>query len=177
MQIAEKLNKADLPIIDIGAGASKLVESLVEMGFTDITALDIAQPGLDIAKARLGDKAQSVNWICGDIIDVKLPKKYALWHDRAAFHFLTEKELQRAYVVQLKQALLPNATILLATFAKNGPDKCSDLLVEQYDEQTLMQLLGEEFKLVNSQQKYHVTPAGNQQLFQHFELRFKPKND
>jgi hypothetical protein len=134
--------------------------------------LDIAQPGLKIAKARLSDQANQVQWICADITKVKLPEKYALWHDRAAFHFLTDHTLQQSYVKQLKRSLLPNATVMLATFAINGPEKCSDLTIEQYDDEKLMALLGNDFELINSRQENHTTPAGGNQLFQHFQLGF-----
>lgn len=159
-------------IIDVGAGASQLVDTLLKAGYENITALDIANQGLSISKQRLGQLADKITWLCDDITTTQQLQKYDLWHDRAALHFLTSTEDQQRYVQQLRQHLNPGAYALLATFAINGPEKCSDLMIEQYDATKLLSLLGSEFEMLSSDKKLHMTPAGSEQLFQHCLVRF-----
>lgn len=163
-------------ILDVGAGASKLIDELVAAGFQNLSALDIAELGLKIAKDRLGEDSNKIQWLCADITTATLPQKYDLWHDRAAFHFLTETADREAYIRQLRTHLNPNAWVMLATFAIDGPQRCSDLLVEQYDEEKMMRTLGEDFCLVKSQQATHTTPGGSEQLFQHCLIRYSGTN-
>jgi len=159
-------------ILDVGAGASKLVDALLDAGYQSIYALDIAQGGLNIAKQRLGSHADNVEWICGDITRATLPSNIDLWHDRAAFHFLTQPRDQQAYVVQVKKYLRPGGIVMLSTFALNGPEKCSDLIIEQYDSEKLLSVFGANFKLLDSRLALHKTPNGGEQWFQHSVLQY-----
>lgn len=171
-QIAALPLARDSLILDVGGGASRLVDNLLAAGYSNIHVLDIAASGLAISQQRLGTQAANVHWICSDIISATLPKGIALWHDRAAFHFLTEPEERRAYVEQMRRSLLPGAFVMLAAFAINGPQKCSDLVVEQYSSDKLLTMLGESFELIASDERIHVTPAGGKQLFQHVLMRY-----
>lgn len=159
-------------ILDVGGGASRLVDNLLAAGYSNIYVLDIAASGLAISQQRLGTQAANVTWICSDIISATLPKGIALWHDRAAFHFLTEPEERRAYVEQMRRSLLPGGFVMLAAFALHGPQRCSDLVVEQYNSDKLLNILGEGFELIASDERIHRTPAGGEQLFQHVLLRY-----
>ena len=174
--VAAEINALNLPrdslILDVGAGASRLVDALLQEGYSQLHALDIAAGGLAIAQQRLGDAATQVHWHCADITRAALPKAIALWHDRAAFHFLTDAADRQAYVRQLQQHLAPRGYVMLAAFAINGPEKCSDLVVEQYDAEKLLATLGEGFELMHNEQRVHVTPAGAEQLFEHFLLKW-----
>ncbi|HSG60928.1 MAG TPA: class I SAM-dependent methyltransferase [Pseudomonadales bacterium] len=175
--IVEEIIKLPLPkagrILDVGGGASRLVDNLLAAGFSDLHVLDIAAGGLAISQHRLGELAAKVDWICGDITTAKLPTAIALWHDRAAFHFLTAPDDRRAYVEQMRRSLAPGGFVMLAAFAINGPEKCSDLKIEQYSSDKLLSQLGEDFVMLASDQRLHITPAGGQQLFQHGVFRFK----
>jgi SAM-dependent methyltransferase len=153
-------------IIDIGGGASRLVDCLLAQGFEDITVLDISSPALASARARLGEKASKITWIVADVTEWQPPKLYDVWHDRAAFHFLTGDSEQRAYVQHLGQALRPGGHAIIGTFALDGPEKCSGLAVARYSAETLGALLGPEFLLIDSRRHEHVTPWGAVQNFQ-----------
>lgn len=159
-------------IIDIGGGASRLVDSLLSEGFKALTVLDIAEQSLKIAQQRLAQNAAQIHWISADIIQTELPKRYDLWHDRAAFHFLTNPADQQRYLTALRNHLNPGAYVMLATFAKGGPEKCSDLMVEQYDAAKMTKTLGPRFELLKSYQTHHETPGGSSQLFQHCIFKF-----
>jgi SAM-dependent methyltransferase len=153
-------------IIDIGGGASRLVDRLIAMGFLDITVLDLSGAALDAAKARLGQQAAKVRWIVADVTVWEPAQAYDVWHDRAAFHFLTEEKDRAAYVARLKRALSTGGHAIIATFALDGPEKCSGLPVMRYDAASLGQALGPEFRLVDSRRHEHATPWKSQQAFQ-----------
>jgi SAM-dependent methyltransferase len=154
------------PIIDVGGGASTLVDHLLARGFTDITVLDIAAPALAIARERLGPAAAALTWLVADVSRAQLPAaRYGLWHDRAVFHFLTEPADQQAYLATLRQALKPGGYVLLATFAPDGPQSCSGLEVVRYSAEALAALLGAEFVPVHTGRDQHQTPAGGHQAF------------
>lgn len=158
---------ASAALIDVGAGASGLPDELLALGFTDITLLDLSAAGLELTRQRLGPVAEQLHWLVGDIIQIALPAaRFDLWHDRAVLHFLTEPEQQAAYVNQLRQALRPGGHVLLATFAPDGPERCSNLPVRRYDAPALAALLGNGFCLMQQQRERHVTPWGSEQLFQ-----------
>jgi SAM-dependent methyltransferase len=152
-------------IIDIGGGASRLVDELVAAGYSDVTVLDVSSVALSHAQARLGQKAEAVNWIVADITQWRPHRAWAVWHDRAVFHFLTETALQDAYVAALSQATTAGSTIILATFALDGPERCSGLPVQRYSPQTLAARLGEGFALGAEAAERHRTPAGAIQSF------------
>jgi len=158
---------ADLPkdaqIIDIGGGDSRLVDYLIDKGFTNVSVLDISEKALERAKERLGNKATSVNWIVSDIKDFTPTVKYDFWHDRAAFHFLTEQKDIKQYVMVCKQFA---KKIAIGTFSPEGPLKCSGLEITQYDEKS-MSTLFEAIGFTNAQclRVNHTTPSGAIQNF------------
>ena len=160
----------DSPVIDIGGGSSLLVDRLCENGYTDIGILDVSASALAHAKNRLADKAGTINWYEADVTCFKPPKRFALWHDRAVFHFLTSEADRDSYVSVIKKALEPGGHLIIMTFAIDGPLKCSGLDIVQYDADKLMAELGDGFELVEQGHETHETPAGNQQKFAYFHF-------
>lgn len=154
------------PIIDIGGGASRLVDNLIDRGFEDVTVLDLSEAALEATKARLGDRAAQVHWIVTDATVWEPLKAYDVWHDRAAFHFLTEDRDRAAYVARLERALKVGGYAIIATFALDGPERCSGLPVVRYDAASLGQTLGRAFQLVDTRRHAHATPWGSDQSFQ-----------
>lgn len=159
------------PIIDVGGGASTLVDDLLERGYADVTVLDIAEAGLAKAKARLGAQAARVKWIVADVRRWQPPGSYEVWHDRALFHFLTTAEDQAAYSATLRAATMPGATVIMATFAPDGPERCSNLPVQRYSAEALASLLGKPFVLVDEAVETHRTPGGTEQRFAYAVFR------
>jgi trans-aconitate methyltransferase len=153
-------------IIDIGGGASRLVDSLVERGFEDITVLDLSSAALAAARSRLGASAERVSWIVADATTWEPARAYDIWHDRAAFHFLTDANDRAAYITRLERGLKIGGHAIIATFAPDGPEKCSGLPVARYDSASLGRTLGATFKLVHTQRHEHATPWDSRQNFQ-----------
>lgn len=153
-------------IIDVGGGASTLVDDLLDAGYRNITVLDLAGTALQAARARLGDRASEVQWREADILEAELPESgYDLWHDRAVFHFLTSSDGRRAYADVVHHALKPGGFLVLATFAEDGPTECSGLPVMRYRPEELQAEFGEGFDLVDQQKEQHQTPSGVTQSF------------
>jgi SAM-dependent methyltransferase len=153
-------------ILDIGGGASRLVDHLIDRGFQDVTVLDLSEAALEAAKARLGSLAAQVHWIVADATVWQPPKAYDVWHDRAAFHFLVDPADRSAYVRRMKQAVTPGGHVVLGTFAIDGPEKCSGLPVNRYDAAGLAEELGGGFELMKSLRHDHSTPWNSTQRFQ-----------
>jgi 2-polyprenyl-3-methyl-5-hydroxy-6-metoxy-1,4-benzoquinol methylase len=153
-------------IIDIGGGASRLVDRLVAHGFGDVTVLDLSEAALASASARLGDSAKRVHWVTADVTQWHPAQAYDIWHDRAAFHFLTEPADRAAYVARLTQAIKPGGHAIIGTFALDGPEKCSGLSVNRYDAASLGEALGDGFELIDARPHQHVTPWNAVQRFQ-----------
>jgi 2-polyprenyl-3-methyl-5-hydroxy-6-metoxy-1,4-benzoquinol methylase len=158
-------------VIDVGGGASRLVDSLLAQGFQNVTVLDLSEAALSVAKARLGDRAKHVQWVVGDITTWEPPQTYDLWHDRAAFHFLTDDSARSAYVDRLKTALKRPGHVIIGTFAPEGPERCSGLPVTRHDAASLAATLGAEFELLDTSRHEHVTPWGSTQAFQFSTFR------
>lgn len=158
-------------VIDVGGGASTLVDDLIAQGYIDLTVLDVAAPALERAKERLGPAAARVNWIVADITMWSPPRTWHIWHDRAVFHFLTESTQQDAYVSALTKATAVGARIVIATFAPDGPNRCSGLLVQRNSPATLAARLGGHFELIGQAKEIHVTPRGSEQRFCYSILR------
>jgi 2-polyprenyl-3-methyl-5-hydroxy-6-metoxy-1,4-benzoquinol methylase len=165
-----KLSK-DAAIIDIGGGDSLLVDHLLELGYTDLTVMDISPIAIERAKQRLGEKAAMVNWIVCDMLLFESKKKYELWHDRAAFHFLTNAVDQQTYLEKVHQNLQPGGYLILSTFAVSGPEKCSGLQVQQYSENTLPELFSRYFNKLRCFIKDHTTPFQTRQKFIYCSFR------
>lgn len=158
--------KSDAAIVDVGGGASLLVDRLLDQGFTNLAVLDVSARALSIARDRLRDRSSSVRWIEGDVRKPLLgPDSIDLWHDRAVFHFLTNLDDQRAYVEHLARALRTGGHAIIATFALDGPARCSGLDVSRYSAATLADTLGERFELLRSMERTHATPAAREQRF------------
>ncbi len=154
-------------IIDIGGGASVLVDKLLDQGFGNLTVLDISSKSLQFAKERLGKLAAQVSWIEADVTEFDPPQKYDLWHDRAVFHFLTDPNDRKKYVRNMEKALNPGGHAIIATFAADGPPKCSGLDVERYSDEKLKNEFGGSFELIKSIKEVHVTPWNSEQKFIH----------
>lgn len=154
------------PLIDVGGGASTWVDELLELGYTALSVVDLSRVALEHSQARLGQLAGEVTWIEGDITQLQLePSRFALWHDRAVFHFLTEGQAREAYLATLRQCLQPRGYVILATFAPDGPETCSGLPVVRYSAEALLASLGPEFELLEHTHELHTTPRGGVQSF------------
>jgi hypothetical protein len=151
-------------VIDVGGGASSLVDHLVADGFLDVSVLDLSEIALDEGRARLGDVG-AVTWLHQDVLTWGPSRTFALWHDRAVFHFLTDEADQRKYLETLSEALEPGARLVMATFADDGPEYCSGLPVARYSVQGLKAVLGRRFSLVEQRREIHTTPGGALQPF------------
>lgn len=162
---------ADAPVIDVGGGASVLVDRLLAAGHTDLSVLDISGRALAYTKERLGAAAEAVTWLEADATAFAPPKAYALWHDRAVFHFLTAESDRAAYVARLHQGLQPGGHLILASFAPDGPEKCSGLPVCRYDAASLQATLGPGFKLLAERDEAHKTPWDTEQRFRYFTFK------
>jgi len=159
-------------IIDVGSGSSHLIDDLVGLGFTNITALDISSTSLKLAKTRLGEKAHQVNWIEADITKVEFPKNaFDVWHDRAVFHFLILPEQRHAYINKIQNSVKIGGHIIIATFAEDGPTTCSGLPVRRYSPQELHAEFGDSFELIHSEKEIHSTPFGSEQKFNYCYFR------
>ena len=156
----------DAAIIDVGGGACTLPGDLLDLGYRDITVLDLSASALQAARTQLKARQNAVKWLVGDVTSVALPTAaYDLWHDRAVFHFLTDDADQRAYIAQVQKALRPGGHIIVATFGPDGPQKCSGLPVQQYDEPGLLRRFGDVFERVRCATDSHTTPWGSAQEF------------
>jgi SAM-dependent methyltransferase len=165
----------DAPIIDVGGGASTLVDDLLARGCTNLTVLDVSEKALEAARARLAARAVDVAWIAADITEVALaPATFALWHDRAVFHFLVDDELRRRYVSTCRAALQPGGRILVAAFGPEGPERCSGLPVRRYAPGQLQAAFGTDVRLEGEATETHLTPRGAPQQFCYALLAVEP---
>lgn len=152
-------------IIDIGGGDSFLVDHLLDLGYTDLTVLDISAASLDRAKLRLGDRATKVKWIVTDVSNFKPTEKYDFWHDRAAFHFLTNEKEITNYIDTIQKSIMPTGVLIIGTFSEQGPKKCSGIDIKQYSEETMTDRLKIFFEKVNCITVDHKTPFDTVQNF------------
>ena len=156
----------DAPIIDVGGGASTLVDGLLDVGYRHVTVLDIAGASLAVARNRLGKRAGAVAWGEADILTAVLPwAGYAVWHDRAVFHFLTNPTDRARYVAKTRESVRPGGHVIVASFALDGPTECSGLDVMRYSPDTMHAQFGEGFRLLDSVREEHHTPSGPTQAF------------
>ena len=160
--IAPDLNA---PIIDVGGGSSTLAGALLTAGHTDVTVLDLSASALGIAQERLGDQADRLQWIAADLLRWKPTRRYAIWHDRAVLHFFTEPADRAQYAATLLDALRPGGHAVIATFALDGPNRCSGLPVRRSSAENVLRLLGDEFAGVSAAIEHHRTPSGRLQPF------------
>ncbi|UZH55360.1 class I SAM-dependent methyltransferase [Salinimicrobium tongyeongense] len=155
----------DAAIIDIGGGDSFLAEFLISLGYTNVTVVDISSKAIARAKERMCEKADEVKWIVADVSNFEPERQYDLWHDRAAFHFLTAGQEKQAYLEKLKNAVKPGGYVIMGTFSERGPEKCSGLEVQRYSVNNLCQLFEKEFSMLNGKNVDHQTPSGKSQNF------------
>jgi SAM-dependent methyltransferase len=158
-------------IIDIGGGASRLADALLYDGYRSIAVLDLSAHALDAAKQRIGAAASEIDWIVADVTTWTPARSYEIWHDRAAFHFLTAASDRAAYIDRLRRAVVAGGHVIIATFALDGPEKCSGLPVQRYDAKSLAAELGSDFELVETQSDVHRTPWESTQSFQFSRFR------
>lgn len=162
--------RKDEAIIDVGGGASLLADYLCEAGFTNLSVLDISESALAVAKKRLAKYEKTIEWYEADITEFTPHHRFSLWHDRAVFHFLTDKSDRKKYTTVLSQSLRPGGHLIIAAFAIGGPTKCSGLDIVQYDSSKLTSELGSEFILIDEMEEIHITPANKEQKFTYFHL-------
>lgn len=164
--IVEMCPNKDAKIIDVGGGDSFLVDHLLDLEYQNITVLDISEAAIERAKLRLGkEKASKVNWIVSDIIAFESDEKFDIWHDRAAFHFLTGKEDVQSYIERLNRFTNENAGLIIGTFSENGPLKCSGIEIQQYSAESLKKAFETNWNLTSSLIIDHTTPFDTQQNF------------
>jgi SAM-dependent methyltransferase len=154
------------PIIDVGGGASTLVDQLLDAGYVDLTVLDLSAAALDVAQHRLGARASQVRWVAADVLSTPFVSGgFAVWHDRAVFHFLTEQSDRVLYVARARAAVRPGGYLVVASFAPEGPKRCSGLAVVRYSPDTMQAEFGADFELLDSRRENHRTPSGHSQAF------------
>ena len=166
LRLIEGCASKDAHIIDVGGGASVLVDDLLDAGYRNLTVLDLAESALAASRARLGTRAASVQWIAADITRADLPAaRYDVWHDRAVFHFLTDAADRARYVAQVLKSVKPGGHVIVAAFGPGGPLQCSGLDVVRYDPDALHAAFGAPFRLLGHETEIHHTPAGKEQEF------------
>jgi SAM-dependent methyltransferase len=161
----------DAAVIDVGGGASVLVDRLIDKGFTDLTVLDVSSRALAQARERLGARADRVAWLVTDVTRYRPERLFDLWHDRAAFHFLTAAEDRARYVAVLDEAVKADGRVVIAAFAPDGPRQCSGLPIVRYDGPALAAALGPGYRLEDEARETHLTPAGREQRFGFYRFR------
>lgn len=155
----------DLKIIDVGGGDSFLVDHLIELGYSNITVLDISVAAIQRAKERLGKNAAKVTWVVSDIVLFETDERYDIWHDRAAFHFLTNSKDIQIYTDKVRSFINSNGKIVIATFAENGPLKCSGIQITQYSEAKLQKVFERDWEQIEGRHVMHPTPFNSEQAF------------
>jgi 2-polyprenyl-3-methyl-5-hydroxy-6-metoxy-1,4-benzoquinol methylase len=166
LRLIQADTRSPASIIDVGGGASTLVDDLLSLHYEDVTVLDLSCAAIATAKSRLGKSAKLVKWIEANILDVRLPAAtYDVWHDRAVFHFLTNDKDRHIYVEQVLHAVKPGGLVIVATFAEDGPTECSGLPVVRYNAEQLHSEFGEPFILLGHEKESHQTPGGKEQKF------------
>lgn len=175
LEFLHKLDaRTSASIIDVGGGDSNLVDHLLDEGYRDITVLDISEKAIDRAQARLGERANNVQWIVSDVTDFTPTRSYDLWHDRATFHFLTSPEQIERYLTTAHGAI--NNYLILGTFSTNGPEKCSGLEVRRYDEHLIESELAGRFERLECMYEDHTTPFATTQNFLFCSFEKRPKD-
>jgi len=159
------------PIIDVGGGASRFADHLLDRGYRDVTVLDISAAALERSQARLGERASLVRWTVGDARSFRPATPYRFWHDRVVLHFLTAPEDQKAYRESITSAVAPGGHAAIATFASDGPSKCSGLEVCRHDVNSITALLGPALTIIHDERATHLTPWGAEQRFHWFLLK------
>ena len=170
--------ESDAAVVDVGGGSSRLVDHLLDRGYTNVTVLDVSFTALRYARERLADRADEATFIEGDVLEHRFDSTIGFWHDRAVFHFLTEPADQTKYMEQLNTNIASDGHVIIATFGPDGPEQCSGLRVQRYRPETLSQALGTSFEPVGFHTETHITPTGATQafLYGHFRRVGNPPN-
>jgi SAM-dependent methyltransferase len=171
IDLIRKFTETTARVIDVGAGASLLVDALLDAGYLYPIVLDVSAAGLECAKARLGELAARVQWVVADVTQNPTLPAVDLWHDRAALHFLTDAVDQESYAKLAARTVRPGGHLVIATFAPDGPERCSGLQVRRHDAKSLLSLFDGEFEHVQQEREVHITPAGAEQVFSWSVLR------
>jgi SAM-dependent methyltransferase len=158
-------------LIDVGGGASTLVDEALHLGLSRIAVVDVSEQAISVAKTRLGPAARQVEWLVGDVSTLEDLGGFDIWHDRAVFHFLTDRITQERYVALCERTVLPDGVAVMATFAPDGPETCSGLPVQRYDADRLAERCGPRFRLIGSERHVHTTPRGVEQRFIYASFR------
>jgi SAM-dependent methyltransferase len=176
--IAASKPEPDAAVVDVGGGSSRLVDQLLERGYTNVTVLDVSPTALRYARDRLADRADEATFIEGDVLEHHFDSTIGFWHDRAVFHFLTDPADQTRYMERLNTAIAADGHVVIATFGLDGPERCSGLRVQRYEPETLSQALGTSFEPVGFDTETHITPTGATQafLYGHFRRVGSPPN-
>ena len=174
LALIEEVGSPSSTVTDIGGGASRLADLLLQRGFLDLTILDLSSAALAAAKARIGNEARRIHWIVADVTNWEPSRTYDVWHDRATFHFMVAESDRAGYLSRLVRSLKAGGYAIIATFAPDGPELCSGLPVRRYDAGTLAQTFGPGFQLISSRRHKHVTPWGEAQPFQFCVFRHVP---
>jgi SAM-dependent methyltransferase len=170
-RVREAVDGGARTLLDVGAGASMLVDEALELGLRRIAVLDISERALKASAERLGSKADRIEWIVGDVTAIEDVGMFDIWHDRAVFHFLTDAFDQERYVSLCERTVAPGGIAIVATFAPDGPEMCSGLPVRRYDASELAERCGPRFELVDSERHVHLTPRGVEQRFLYASFR------
>jgi SAM-dependent methyltransferase len=170
-RVREAVEDGAQSLIDIGGGASTLVDEALRLGLRRIFVLDISKRALGASQARLGSEANRVEWMVGDVTEADSLGQFGIWHDRAVFHFLTEPKDQERYVRLCERTVLPGGVAIVATFAPDGPEMCSGLPVHRYNAGELAETCGPRFRLLDSERHVHTTPRGVEQRFMYASFR------
>lgn len=168
--VAEAVASGARSVIDVGGGASFLVDYLIQLDLDRVAVLDISGAGLEVARQRLGARGRRVEWIVADVTGIADIGRFDVWHDRAVFHFLTEEDDRKRYLKLAERTVQPGGTAIIATFAPDGPERCSGLPVCRYDAGSLADACGPSFRLDRSLRHEHVTPRGVPQRFMYASL-------
>jgi SAM-dependent methyltransferase len=161
-------------VVDVGAGASTLVDALLDAGRTDLTLVDLSAEALDVTRARLGTRAEAVTFVVGDVLAWSPGRTFDVWHDRAVFHFLTDAEDQHRYVQSATRAVAPGGALVMGTFAPDGPTHCSGLETARHDAGSLEALFSDGFRPEHAESETHLTPWDAEQHFTWVLLRRAP---
>lgn len=174
LKLINSLNLSkDSSILDVGCGATMLLDVLIAEGFQNITAIDLSHSALEQLRQRLSSNQQLINWIEGDITIYHFDNTFDLWHDRAVFHFLTTEQEQQLYINQLNKYLKANGNLIISTFAEDGPLKCSGLEIKRYAKDELIDKFSEFFEFLHFEKETHVSPKGMEQKFNYWVFRKK----
>ncbi|MDH5571798.1 MAG: class I SAM-dependent methyltransferase [Gammaproteobacteria bacterium] len=158
-------------VLDVGAGASVLVDELIKLGYRDISLLDISAAAFTVVKERLGKNSDIPDYYISDVTSFEVKRRFDIWHDRAVFHFLTVPEDRKKYIACMNKLLSRDGRVIIGTFSLNGPTQCSGLDIVQYDKNKMANELGDGFKIIETHTDVHTTPGGKKQEFMYFIIR------